>query len=208
LQDKTRIAKIVIPLAIGAWLLGALISQPGVPAAAVAVYVVALFVAIPTAVFYLMSEQGWSTLAKRYRSTARYSGGWQACPTGQMALVSVDDPAFIQKRLRLVGTLRVGVAADVLHLSMLFSKLPLLGRFFPEVEIPWSAVASARTYEAPGWVPPQVQPGTVLQASFDPGYTGTFVEMRIGDPPVFIQLPLDILGEATSRLGLSRGNSA
>jgi hypothetical protein len=125
-----------------------------------------------------------------------------------MALVSVDDPAFIQKRLRLVSTLRVGVAADVLHLSMLFSKVPLLGRFFPEVGIPWSEVASARAYEAPGWVAPQMQPGTVLRASYDPGYTGTFVEMRIGDPPVFIQLPLEVLGEAASRLGLSRGSNA
>lgn len=199
-MGRDRIAKIIIPLAIGAWLLGIAVSTTGAPVVFETIFVLAFVVAIPTIVFYLMAEQGWSTLAKHYRSTAAFGGTWQACPTGQMATVSVDHPEFNHRRLRLVSTLRVGITPDALHLSMLFSRVPVLGRFFPDVRIPWSAVASARTYEAPGWFAPQREPGALIQAAYDPNYTGPFVELEVGRPPVFIQLPLPILGGAASHL--------
>ena len=70
-------------------------------------------------VFYLMAEEGWSPLARRYRARAAFLGPWRPCPTGTMALVSVDDPAFQRRKLRLVGgTLRIGTSPDALHLSM------------------------------------------------------------------------------------------
>lgn len=201
-MGRDRIAKIIIPLAIGAWLLGIAVSRTGTPAVFETIFVLAFVVAIPTIVFYLMAEQGWSTLAKRYRSTAPFAGTWHACPTGQLATVSVNHPEFNQRRLRLVSTLRIGTTPETLCLSMLFSKIPFLGLFFPDVRIPWPAITSARTYEAPGWFTPQRQPGAVLQAAYDPNYTGTFVEIEVGNPPVFIQLPLPILGEAASHLSL------
>ncbi|HET7700352.1 MAG TPA: hypothetical protein VFM06_05735, partial [Candidatus Limnocylindria bacterium] len=72
---------------------------------------------------------------------------------------------------------------------------------FPEVRIPWSAVTSARRYEAPGWYTPQRDPGTLVQAAYDPNYTGTFVELAIGEPPIFLQMPADLLGaDAMTRL--------
>src|SRR6266508_1487105 len=117
--DKNKNAKVIIPLAIGACLLGMLVFQSGAPAAVGAVSGIAMFAAIAIAVFYLMAEQGWSTLARRFRSPAPFSGTWQACPTAQMGLVSVDDPEFNQQRLRLVRTLRIGTAPDALYLSML-----------------------------------------------------------------------------------------
>lgn len=86
---------------------------------------------------------------------------------------------------------------------MLFSRIPILGRFFPDVEIPWSAVTSATTFEAPGWFKPLRDPGTILQVTYDPNYTGTFVELVVGEPPVFIQLSADLLGDAMSRLPLT-----
>ncbi|MGH2348278.1 MAG: hypothetical protein ACRDFT_02290 [bacterium] len=202
-MSQNKIAKVVIPLAIGAWLLGIVVFRTGAPAVFEAIYIVAFVVAVPTVVFYLMAEQGWSTLAKRYRSTAPFTGTWQVCPTGQMATVSVDHPEFNQNRLRLVSTLRVGITPEAFYLSMLFSKVPLLGLFFPDVRIPWTAIAAARTYEAPGWFAPQRQPGAVIQAAYDPNYTGTFVELEVGQPPVFIQLPLPTLGDAASRLRLT-----
>lgn len=58
------------------------------------------------------------------------------------------------------------------------------------------------TYEAQGWVRPQQQPGT-FQAEYDPNYTGTFVKLTAGDPPVFIQLPANVLGDGLSRLPLA-----
>ena len=157
-------------------------SQAGIPAVVEAAFFIALAVAIPVMVFYLMAEEGWSTLARRYRARAAFAGPWRPCPTGQMALVSVDDPEFQRRKLRLVGgTLRLGTSPEALHLSMLFSKIPLLGLFFPDVRIPWSAVTSARTYEAPGWFRPASEPGTLLQVGYDPNYTGTFVELAVGD---------------------------
>ena len=39
--------------------------------------------------------------------------------------------------------------------------------------------------------------------SVSANYTGTFVEMEVGQPPVYIQLPEAILGEGLARLRLS-----
>ena len=39
-----------------------------------------------------------------------------------------------------------------------------------------------------------------LQVAYDPNYTGKFIQMEVGDPSVFIQLPAEILGEGVSRL--------
>jgi hypothetical protein len=196
-------ARIIIPAAIGFWLIGAFVFKAGTPPVIEAGFVVAFLLIVPVMVFYLMADQGWSTLARRYRSMTSYQGAWQSCPTGQMALISVDDPNFSRHRLRLVGTLRVGKTSEALYLSMLFSKIPLLGRFFSDVQIPWTAVTTARTYNAPGWIAQARDPGALLQLSYDPNYTGTFVEMQIGQPPVFLQLPLAILGDAAPRIGIS-----
>ena len=40
--------------------------------------------------FFLIGEAGWRALAKRYRASVLFAGTWTLCPTGQMALVSVD----------------------------------------------------------------------------------------------------------------------
>lgn len=193
-------AKVIIPTAIAAWLLFGIVFKSGTPPLVEAVLAVGFFLGIAVMVFYLMAEEGWSTLAKRYRSSTAFIGSWQPCPTAQMAMVGVNDPEFQRKRLRLIGTLRVATTPEALHLSMLFSKIPLLGRFFPDVQIPWPAIVAARTYTAPGWVGGNQGSGALLQANYDPNYTGTFVELEAGEPPVFIQLPEAILGDALSRL--------
>jgi hypothetical protein len=84
------------------------------------------------------------------------------------------------------------------------SGLPVLRWFLPGLRIPWQAVSQAHAFEAPGWFTPLVEPGTLLQVAYDPNYTGKFIEMEVGDPTVFVQLPAAILGENLSRLpGLS-----
>jgi hypothetical protein len=199
-----RNAKVIIPFVLVTWLATIVLLQSEAPPVVEALFFVAIAVAIPVMVFYLMAEMGWSTLARRFRARESFKGIWTACPTGQMAPVSVDDPEFHRNKLRLVGgTLRLGTTRDTLYLSMLFSKIPILGRFFPDVQIPWSAVTSARTYEAQGWFTAASEPGSVFQAAYDPNYTGTFVELVVGEPAVFIQLPADLLGEGMSRLPLS-----
>lgn len=200
---SNRNAKVIVPFAIVAWLASFVVFAAGTPPVVEAAFVITLAIAIPVMAFYLMAEEGWSLLARRYRARAAFVGPWRLCPTGTMALVSVDDPAFQRRKVRLVGgMLRIGTSPEALHLSMAFSRIPLLGLFFPDVRIPWSAVTTARTYEAPGWFKPASEPGTILQVGYDPNYTGTFVELAIGDPPVFIQLPAEILGEAMSLLPL------
>ncbi|MGQ0609403.1 MAG: hypothetical protein ACT4OQ_13215 [Chloroflexota bacterium] len=197
-------AKVIIPFVLVAWLGSVLLLQPGTPALVEVAFFVAIGIAIPVMVFYLMAEMGWSSLAGRYRASEAFNGPWTPCPTGQMAHVSVHDPEFQRNKMRLVGgTLRIGTTSDALHLSMLFSKVPILGRFFPDVQIPWSAVTKATTFEAPGWFRPPSQPGTLFQAGYDPNYTGTFIELVVGEPPVFMQLPEKLIGEGMAHLRLS-----
>lgn len=197
-------AKVIIPFVLVVWVASLFLLRPGTPVVVVAVFIGAMVIAIPVMVFYLMAEMGWSTLARKFHADGSFDGPWRAAATAQMANVSVFNPTFMRNKLRLVGgTLRLGTTSTALHLSMLFSKIPILGRFFPDVEIPWSEVTTATTFEAPGWFKPASQPGTILQVAYDPNYTGTFVELVVGEPPVFIQLSADLLGDAMSRLPLT-----
>jgi len=204
-HDPNRNAKVIIPLALAAWLGGMLVFREGVSAVFEVVYVVAFAIAIPTVVFYLIGEAGWRALARRHRASVPFTGEWQGCATGQMAMVSVDHPEFSKVKMRFVGgSLRVASTADALHLATMVSGFPVLGWFFPRLRIPWTAVSKAHAFEAPGWFAPPSEPGMLLQLGYDPNYTGTFIEMEVGDPPVFIQLPEGILGEAAKRV-VARG---
>lgn len=205
MADPNRNAKVIIPLAIAATLGGALVLREGVPPVFQELFALAFVVAVVAAVFSLMARSGWDTLAARYRATEPYAGPWRAHPHAAMSYVSVEDPTYRSQQTRFIGgTLRVATTAEALHLAMLFARVPLLGRMFPEVRIPWPEVRGARKYEAPGRYAPQVQPGTVFQVAYDPNYTGTFVELAIGEPPVFLQLPAGLLGtDALARLPLA-----
>jgi hypothetical protein len=120
-----------------------------------------------------------------------------------MAPVRMDDPGYQSAKMGFISTLRVGTSAEALYLSMLFSKIPILGLFFPNVQIPWSTVRKARAFDAPGFFSANWNPGALVQVNYDPNYTGTFVELEIGEPPVFLQLPVSVLGDAIRRLPLS-----
>ncbi len=203
-HDPNRNAKVIIPLALAAWLGGILVFRGGVPAVIEVAFVVAFAVTVPVVVFYLIGETGWRALAKRYRESVPFSGDWQACATGQMALVGVDHPEFRKVKMRFIGgSLRVATTTEALHLTTMVSGLPVLRWFFPSLQIPWTAVSKAHAFEAPGWFTPPSEPGTLLQVAYDPNYTGKFIEMEMGDPTVFVQLPAAILGENLSRLSLS-----
>lgn len=199
--DRNRNAKLIIPLALAAWLGGIVLSREGVPAWLKAIFVVAFAIAVPVVVFYLFGEAGWRQLARRFRAAEPWPGEWQRCPTGQMALVGVDHPDFRKVKMRFVGgSLSVATSAEALHLSTMFSGLPILSQFFPRLQIPWSAVSRAREFEAPGWFAPGSEPGMLLQAAYDPNYTGKFIELEIGEPTVFVQVPAWILGENLKRI--------
>jgi hypothetical protein len=195
-------ARVIIPLALAAPLVVFILDKTEAPKEIFVAFAVGFAVAIPLVVFYLMAETGWSTLAKRFQQGAPFNGAWQPCPTGYMALVSTDHPDYQSNKTGFISTLRVGTTADALYLSMLFSKIPILGTmFFPNVRIPWSTVRTARAFDAPGFF----TKGDVVpvQVNYDPNYTGTFIELEIGEPPVFLQLPAAILGDAIERLAFA-----
>lgn len=199
-------ARVIIPLAVGVWLLSIVAFSAGLPTPIATVLTVVLIltmaVGVPLVVFYLMAEAGWSTLAKRFKATSPYSGKWVTAPTLHMATVSVDDPEYQRSKARFNSTVSVGVDELGLGISMLFGRIPVLGPlFFPTVRMPWSEITSARKYEAPGWIAGKSAAG--ISATFDPNYTGEFVEIVVGDPQVFIQLPPVLLGEYAKRLPLA-----
>ena len=202
MADPNRNAKVIIPFALLVWLAGIVLLQEGTPDVVRGLFVVAFAVSVPVIVFRLMARTGWDTLAERYRASEPYDGAWRPYPTAVMSRVSIDDPNFRSHQMRFIGgTLRVATSREALHLAMLFSKIPIVGGLFPEVRVPWSEVKSARAYQAPGWYTPQRDPGALGQAAYDPNYTGKFVELAIGDPPIFLQLPADLLGpDAMARL--------
>jgi hypothetical protein len=199
-MPKTN-AKVIIPLAVAFWLLAIVIFRDGVPAIIKGVFVAVFVITVPLVVFYLIAETGWSTLAKSYRATVPFKGTWRLNPTVHVSRVSVRDPQYERSKMRFISMLRTGTSEDGLYLSTLLSRVPVLGLFFPTLRIPWSAVTKATTYEAPGWVRPVDDPGKI-QIAYDPNYTGTFVEIEAGRPPVYLQLPLQTLGEHAGRLGI------
>jgi hypothetical protein len=191
-------------LALAAWVGGILVSRDGVPAIFEVVYAVVFVLAVVVVVFYLVGDTGWRKLAHRYRATGSTEFVWQPCPAAQVSLVSVDHPDFQRFKTRFVGgSLRVAATSDALHLGTLVSGVPVLGWCLPRLRIPWAAVSRARAFDAPGWYAPLAESGSAMRAAYDPNYTGEFVEMEIGDPPVYIQLPAAVLGEGLRRLPAS-----
>jgi hypothetical protein len=205
---RNKNARVIIPLAVLFWVLAIVVFREGTPGFVFALFVIAFVITIPAAVFYLIADMGWTPLARRYRALAPFRGDWRLSPTVHMSRVSVRDPAYARNMMRFLSTLRTGVSEEGLHLTTLLSRVPLLSRLFPELLVPWSAITKATTFEAPGWVKPVSEPGAIVNIGYDPNFTGTFVELEVGQPPVFIQLPLPSLGEFGARLGLPDSTTA
>lgn len=189
--------RLIIGAAIGIWLIGLLITDK-TPGWVVAVFGVFAFFGIAGLVAYLMTRgSGWQALAKKYPDeTPAYSGELRRCRTFQMAAA---DPEQNPGTRFSGGIVSVGSTGEALYLVM-----PSVVRFlFPSIRLPWSAIASAKPFEAPGWVKPMVESGAVFQATYDPGYRGEFVELETTAPKTCIRLPLYAIGDARKHLALS-----
>lgn len=195
-------ARVIIPLAIAVWVLAILAFGVGLPSvvsvALTVLLVLVMAIGVPSIVFYLMADTGWNQLKKHFRAGDRFTGRWTTVPTGQLAMVSVHTEDFQRMKGRFTGTLRVGTTDDALYLSTLLTRIPVIGRFFPVLGIPWRDVTRATKYEAEGWTS-KSGPGAV-SARYDSGYTGEFVEIEIGEPRVFVQLPMSVLGSGATQL--------
>jgi hypothetical protein len=95
------------------------------------------------------------------------------------------------------GIMRVGVTRDALYIVA-----PSVVRFlFPTIQLPWTSIASAKPFEAPGWVEPIGPSG--MQDEYDPSFRGEFIELETTAPKTCIRLPMHVIEDARSYLPLS-----
>lgn len=196
-------AKFIIPTAIAFPLFWVLFEKSNAPAWVFTVVAIAFCLWIPAlAAFLLVRQTAWYELAMRYPAKLPVKGPWKTCRTAVIARVSLDDPAYEQEKVRLLFVLRLAPGPNALNLA----PIPVLQPLAPALQIPWSAIARARVLDASGWVRAPSAPGVVFQLAYDPGYTGQFVECEVREPHVFIQLPLELLGQAAARLPIEASN--
>jgi len=95
------------------------------------------------------------------------------------------------------GIMSVGVTRDALYIVA-----PSVVRFlFPTIQLPWTSIASAKPFEAPGWVEPIGTSG--MQAEYGPSFRGEFIELETTAPKTCIRLPMYAIEDARSYLPLS-----
>jgi hypothetical protein len=188
--------RLIIGAAIGLWLIGLLITDE-TPGWVAAVFSVFAFFGIVGLVAYLMTRgTGWQALARRFPQGGAYTGELRRCRTFQMVAIHPDQGLGTRFS---GGIVSVGSTDEALYIVM-----PSVVRFlFPSIRLPWSAIASAKPFEAPGWVKPMAEPGAVFQAEYDPGYRGEFVELETTEPKTRIRIPLYAIGDARKHLALS-----
>jgi hypothetical protein len=148
--------------------------------------------------FLMTRGSGWHALAEKYPERMPYTGQLRRCRTIQMT--AVDSNLSLATRFS-GGIVSVGVTRDALYIVA-----PSVVRFlFPTIQLPWTSIASAKPFEAPGWVKPIVNPGTAIQiqAEYDSGFSGDFIELETTAPKTCIRLPLYAIEGARSYLPLS-----
>jgi hypothetical protein len=203
-KQPDHIAKTVITLALGMWVVGIIMTRPGFPSWLHGPIAIAMGATIVFVVgFLILGESGWRDLSRAYPGDRGFRGPWRTCRSAVMAAVSLDDPHYVRRRVRLSFILRIGADERALHLSG-----PVIVRLLlPPISIPWPEIAKARFFEGPGWTTAPSEPGALVQAMYDPGYSGEFVELEIAQPNYFLQLPVALLKEALPRLAALSGAS-
>jgi len=189
--------KLIIGTALVFWLV-ALVLGENAPGWVMAAYGAAFFVTVTALVAFLMTRgSGWYALARAYpaRPSDVEPVRLHRCRTFQMVALDGDQPDGTRVA---GGVVSAGASERGLTLAV-----PSVLRFlFPTIRLPWSAVASARAFEAPGWVKPVTEPGTVFQAEYDPGFRGPFVEIETTAPRTRIRLPAYALEGGMAHLPL------
>jgi len=147
--------------------------------------------------FLVTRGSGWHALAGKYPERAPYTGQLRRCGTFQM--MAVDSDLSFNTRFP-NGIMSVGVTRDALYIVA-----PSVVRFlFPTIQLPWTSIASAKPFEAPGWVKPigAMKDVTLFRAEYDPGLRGEFVELETTAPKTCIRLPMYAIEEARGKLPL------
>jgi len=196
-MDGNRLGKIIVAIAIAAWLGDWLTSQPGAPAWAGWVFNVMFACAVLSVVILGFRRSAWGKLAQRYPVRQRYSGGWTGCPTLHVSNVSAADPEYDRNKVRFVGMARLACGDDAIFLAPILSVFNVL---MPPVQIPLSAITKVKTYEHSGYVQAPRDASTLLQITYDPNFRGRIAELTIGEAPIYLQMQADLLEPVIARL--------
>ena len=186
----------IIGAAVFFWLTGDLVFNPRVPEGLQIAFGFLFILVVAGLVGFLISRgSAWHALSQKYPTRSPYRGQWKASGYFLMAPVSYGDPDFARVKHRLSGIVRIGTTPDALFLRCVkpFSFL------LPPLRIPWSEISS-RTLEVSRLMPALGQPGPIIQANFEIGPGGQFVELHLDQPPVYILFEEHLIADAKAHL--------
>jgi hypothetical protein len=173
---------IIAGAAVFFWLTGGWVFSAGVPNGVQIAFGLLFILVVAGLVAFLISRaSAWHALAQKHPARSAYRGEWKASGYFLMAPVSYEDPDFMRKKHRLAGIVRIGATTDALFLRCVKPFHFLL----PPLQIPLRETTS-RTVEVSRLMGMQGQAGPIIQANFEIGPGGEFIEIHLQDPPVYI----------------------
>ena len=183
---------IIAGAAVFFWLTGGWVFTAGVPKGVQIAFGLFFILVVAGLVGFLISRgSAWHALAQKYPARSEYRGEWKASGYFLMAPVSYEDPDFVRRKHRLAGIVRIGTTPDALFLRCVKPFHFLL----PPLQIPWSETTS-RTLEVSRLMAMQGRPGPIIQANFEIGPGGQFVELHLNEPPVYILFESHLIADA------------
>jgi hypothetical protein len=186
----------IIGAAVFFWLTGGWVFNAGVPDGFQIAYGVFFILVVAGLVGFLISRgSAWHALSQKYPARSQYRGQWKASGYFLMAPVSYEDSDFVRRKLRLAGIVRIGATPEALFLRCVKPFYFLL----PPLQIPWSEISS-RTLEVGRLMATPGQAGPIIQANFEIGPGGQFVELHLNEPPVYILFEEHLIADTKAYL--------
>jgi hypothetical protein len=173
---------VIAGAAVFFWLAGGWVFTDSAPQGVQIAFGIFFILAVAGMVGYFLSRgSAWHALSRKYPARSPYPGQWKASGYFLMAPVAYGDPEFMRRKHRLAGIVRIGSTPDALFLRCVKPFHFLL----PPLEIPRRETTS-RTVKVSRLMGMQGQAGPIIQANFEIGPGGEFVEFHLQDPPVYI----------------------
>ena len=186
----------IIGAAVFFWLTGDWVFNDRVPEGFQVAFGFLFILVVAGLVGFLISRgSAWYALSQKYPARSPYRGQWKASGYFLMAPVNYEDPDFVRRKHRLSGIVRIGTTPDALFLRCVkpFSFL------LPPLRIPWGEISS-RTLEVGRLMATPGRPGPIIQANFEIGPGGEFIELHLNEPPVYILFEENLIADAKAYL--------
>jgi hypothetical protein len=186
----------IIGAAIFFWLTGGWVFNARVPEGFQIAFGFLFIIVVAGLVGFLISRgSAWYALSRKYPARSRYRGQWKASGYFLMAPVSYEDPDFSRMKHRLSGIVRIGATPDALFLRCVKPFYFLL----PPLQIPWSEISS-RILEVNRLMATPGRAGPIIQANFEIGPGGQFVELHLNEPSAYILFEEHLIADAKTYL--------